>query len=195
MVYICLNTMNGLRKISLKIFFSRALLILIVFIVTCVARAQHTPISNFDSALTKKIDTLKPRPAPQTSQPVTITSSDTIPGKGSPSDAKSGPGAPSDGSGKDSGASSGKSSAQSSLAPEVPGDPMGVVVKKLPNGLTLMLSESHEEPRIDCWITTRAGSAPQLTNRRARIPRKQGLPGRPRREEGRHVCHRRSAPR
>src|SRR4026207_738845 len=79
MVYICLNTMNGLRKISLKIFFSRALLILNVFIVTCPARAQHTPISNFDSALTKKVDTLKPRPAPRTTQPVAITSSDTIP--------------------------------------------------------------------------------------------------------------------
>ena len=83
MIYICLNTMNGLRKISLKIFFSRALLLLIVFIVTCTARAQHTPISNFDSALTKKIDTLKPTPAPQTTQPVAITSSDTIPGNDS----------------------------------------------------------------------------------------------------------------
>ena len=83
MIYICLNTMNGLRKISLKIFFSRALLVLIVFIVTCTARGQHTPISNFDSALTKKIDTLKPRPAPQTTQPVAITSSDTIPGNDS----------------------------------------------------------------------------------------------------------------
>jgi predicted Zn-dependent peptidase len=41
----------------------------------------------------------------------------------------------------------------------VEGDPMGVVVKKLPNGLTLMLSENHEEPKIACWITTRAGSA------------------------------------
>lgn len=41
----------------------------------------------------------------------------------------------------------------------VPGDPMGVVVKRLPNGLTLMVSENHEEPRAECWITTRAGSA------------------------------------
>lgn len=45
------------------------------------------------------------------------------------------------------------------FAPAVPGDPMGVVVKKLANGFTLMVSENHEEPRIDCWITTRAGSA------------------------------------
>jgi predicted Zn-dependent peptidase len=41
----------------------------------------------------------------------------------------------------------------------VEGDPMGVVVRKLPNGLTLMLSENHDAPRITCWITTRAGSA------------------------------------
>jgi predicted Zn-dependent peptidase len=41
----------------------------------------------------------------------------------------------------------------------VAGDPMGVVVKKLPNGFTLMVSENHETPRAECWITTRAGSA------------------------------------
>ena len=45
------------------------------------------------------------------------------------------------------------------LAPAVAGDPMGVIVRKLPNGLTLMVTENHEEPRIECWITTRAGSA------------------------------------
>lgn len=45
------------------------------------------------------------------------------------------------------------------VAPAVAGDPMGVVVKKLANGLTLMVSENHEEPRAECWITTRAGSA------------------------------------
>ncbi len=44
-------------------------------------------------------------------------------------------------------------------APEVPGDPMGVVIRRLPNGLTVMLSPNHEEPRITAWITTRAGSA------------------------------------
>ncbi len=44
-------------------------------------------------------------------------------------------------------------------APAVPGDPMGVIVKKLPNGFTVMISENHEEPRAECWITTRAGSA------------------------------------
>ena len=83
MIYICLNTMNGLRKFSLKIFFSRALLLFLVFIVTCATRAQNTPVSNFDSALTKKADTIKPRPALQTTQPVTIISSDTIPGNDS----------------------------------------------------------------------------------------------------------------
>lgn len=41
----------------------------------------------------------------------------------------------------------------------VEGDPMGVIVERLPNGFTLMVSENHEEPRADCWITTRAGSA------------------------------------
>jgi predicted Zn-dependent peptidase len=36
---------------------------------------------------------------------------------------------------------------------------MGVIVRKLGNGLTVMLSENHEEPRIYCRILTRAGSA------------------------------------
>jgi predicted Zn-dependent peptidase len=45
------------------------------------------------------------------------------------------------------------------FAPAVPGDPMGVIVKKLPNGFTVMVCENHEEPRAECWITTRAGSA------------------------------------
>jgi predicted Zn-dependent peptidase len=45
------------------------------------------------------------------------------------------------------------------LAPAVPGDPMGVIVRRLPNGLTILLSPNHEEPRIECWVTTRAGSA------------------------------------
>ncbi len=45
-----------------------------------------------------------------------------------------------------------------SLAPAVEGDPMGVIVNTLPNGLTVMLSENHEAPRITAWITTRAGS-------------------------------------
>lgn len=47
----------------------------------------------------------------------------------------------------------------SEIAPAVAGDPMGVIVKTLPNGFTLMVSENHEEPRIECWVTTRAGSA------------------------------------
>ena len=45
------------------------------------------------------------------------------------------------------------------LAPAVPGDPMGVVVRRLDNGLTVMISPNHEEPRIAAWITVRAGSA------------------------------------
>ncbi len=83
MIYICLNTMNGLRKFSLKIFFSRALLLIIVFTVTCDAIGQHTPVSNFDSLLTKKPDTTKPRTTPQPTPPITVTASDTIPGNDS----------------------------------------------------------------------------------------------------------------
>ena len=45
------------------------------------------------------------------------------------------------------------------IAPAVAGDPMGVVIRKLPNGLTLMLSENHEEPRIETRVAVRAGSA------------------------------------
>jgi predicted Zn-dependent peptidase len=41
----------------------------------------------------------------------------------------------------------------------VPGDPMGVTVHRLSNGMTVYLSENHEEPRLDAWITTRAGGA------------------------------------
>ena len=58
------------------------------------------------------------------------------------------------------GGSGGPAAADSSgLAPAVAGDPMGVVVRRLPNGLTILLSPNREEPRIECWITTRAGSA------------------------------------
>ena len=49
--------------------------------------------------------------------------------------------------------------AEAPIAPAVAGDPMGVVIRKLPNGLTLMLSENHEEPRIETRIAVRAGSA------------------------------------
>ena len=41
----------------------------------------------------------------------------------------------------------------------VPGDPMGVTVHRLANGMTVMLSVNREEPRIDAWITIRAGGA------------------------------------
>lgn len=43
--------------------------------------------------------------------------------------------------------------------PGVPGDPMGVTVHRLANGITVMLSENHEEPRVEAWITVRAGGA------------------------------------
>src|SRR5262245_57508430 len=49
--------------------------------------------------------------------------------------------------------------AEARIAPAVEGDPMGVVIRTLPNGLTLMLSENHEEPRIETRIAVRAGSA------------------------------------
>lgn len=51
------------------------------------------------------------------------------------------------------------SAAEARIAPSVAGDPMGVVIRTLPNGLTLMLSENHEEPRIETRIAVRAGSA------------------------------------
>jgi predicted Zn-dependent peptidase len=52
-----------------------------------------------------------------------------------------------------------RSEAAERIAPAVAGDPMGVVIRKLPNGLTLMLSENHEEPRIETRVAVRAGSA------------------------------------
>lgn len=41
----------------------------------------------------------------------------------------------------------------------LPDDPMGVWIYRLANGTTVMLSENREEPRIDGWMTVRAGSA------------------------------------
>ena len=41
----------------------------------------------------------------------------------------------------------------------LPTDPMGVSIYKLGNGMSVMLSENHETPRLDAWITVRAGSA------------------------------------
>lgn len=40
----------------------------------------------------------------------------------------------------------------------VPGDPLGVRIYKLPNGLTVMLSVNKTEPRIQTLIATKAGS-------------------------------------
>jgi len=75
--------MNGLRKFSLKFFFIRALLAVILLAVTQHTIAQRTSPRNFDSLLTKPTDTIKPRIAPQPTPPLTITSSDTIPGNDS----------------------------------------------------------------------------------------------------------------
>jgi hypothetical protein len=40
----------------------------------------------------------------------------------------------------------------------VPGDPLHVRITRLPNGLTIMLSENHEVPRIQTFVAVRAGS-------------------------------------
>lgn len=37
-------------------------------------------------------------------------------------------------------------------------DPMGVQVHTLDNGLTVYLSENHQEPRVSAWVMTRAGA-------------------------------------
>jgi len=42
---------------------------------------------------------------------------------------------------------------------ETGGDPMDVVVHTLDNGLTVYLSENHQEPRISAWVMTRAGAS------------------------------------
>jgi LPS-assembly protein len=75
--------MNGLRKFSLKSFSTRALLTIILFTVTWDSMAQRTPGKEFDSLLTKKADTIKPRIAPQPVLQDTIIDSDTIPGNDS----------------------------------------------------------------------------------------------------------------
>ena len=40
----------------------------------------------------------------------------------------------------------------------VPGDPLHVRITRLPNGLTVMLAENHEVPRIQTYVAVRAGS-------------------------------------
>jgi hypothetical protein len=75
--------MNGLRKFSLKNFFIRALLAVILIAVTQNTTAQRTSPKEFDSLLTKPADTIKPRLTPQPTPPLTVTASDTIPGKDS----------------------------------------------------------------------------------------------------------------
>ena len=79
MFYICLHGMNGLRKFSLKYFSTRALLSIILFAVTWNSIAQRTQVKEFDSPLTKKTDTIKPRVAPSPISQDTINISDTIP--------------------------------------------------------------------------------------------------------------------
>jgi len=70
--------MNGLRKFSLKNFFTRLLLVLILCAVTVAALPQRIPPGRFDSTLTKKVDTVPTNRAP-IGEPVIITGSDTIP--------------------------------------------------------------------------------------------------------------------
>lgn len=52
--------------------------------------------------------------------------------------------------------------AASNLPPIVPipldGDPMGVTVHRLDNGLTVYISTNRQQPRLDAWIVVRAGS-------------------------------------
>lgn len=40
----------------------------------------------------------------------------------------------------------------------LPGDPLGVTVHRLKNGLTVYISENHQTPRVSAWIAVRAGS-------------------------------------
>jgi hypothetical protein len=70
--------MNGLRKFSLKFFFTRLLLVLIPCFVTVTAVSQRIPPKQFDSLLTKKNDTI-PRNLPRQTDSLVIISSDTIP--------------------------------------------------------------------------------------------------------------------
>lgn len=43
------------------------------------------------------------------------------------------------------------------LASPLPGDPFGVTIHRLRNGLTVYLSVDHEQPRFAAWIAIRAG--------------------------------------
>lgn len=70
--------MNRLRKFSSKCFFKQLITVLIFFTITWKSSAQRVPAPVFDSLLTKKADTLKPRqPNIPTNQVATISSSDT----------------------------------------------------------------------------------------------------------------------
>ena len=75
--------MNGLRKFSLIYFFTRPLLVVILFFVTIATAAQRVPGKEFDSLLTKKSDTIpvKKDSANIISTDTSIFSSDTIPGR------------------------------------------------------------------------------------------------------------------
>ncbi|MCG8420806.1 MAG: insulinase family protein [Proteobacteria bacterium] len=44
------------------------------------------------------------------------------------------------------------------LARPLPGDPLGVTVHRLTNGLTVYISTDRQKPRISAWIAVRAGS-------------------------------------
>ncbi len=40
----------------------------------------------------------------------------------------------------------------------LPDDPMRVIIRRLPNGLTVYMSPDHDSPRVSAWIAVRAGS-------------------------------------
>ncbi len=44
------------------------------------------------------------------------------------------------------------------LAQPVPGDPLGVTIHRLSNGLTVYISTDRQQPRFSAWIAVRAGS-------------------------------------
>lgn len=70
--------MKRLRKFSLKYLFKGILTALIFFTITWKTQAQRVANPRIDSLLTNRADTIKPR-VPQSPNPVTIISSDTIP--------------------------------------------------------------------------------------------------------------------
>jgi LPS-assembly protein len=74
--------MNGLRKFSLKYFFSGLMLVVIIVTLTISAKAQRVPGKDFDSLLTKPADTIPVKnQARITDTDTGAFSTDTIPGR------------------------------------------------------------------------------------------------------------------